>query len=112
LFTERNENREKEIEAAKRIFGLLPEDQRDEFMSLWLEFEAKETEEAKFAAALDRMEPLILNYLNQGHSWQKHGITAKQVFERNRAIQDVSQELWLYVNEIIEESVAKGYLKQ
>ena len=107
----RNEIIEKENAAAQRLFGILPDDQRDEFISLWKEFEAKETNEAKFAGAVDRIEPILLNYLNQGYTWQKNNITSKQVFERNRQIQEASSVLWEYVQGIINESVEKGYLK-
>ena len=78
---------------------------------MWKEFEAKETNEAKFAGAVDRIEPILLNYLNQGYTWQKNNINSKQVFERNRQIQEASSVLWEYVKGIINESVEKGYLK-
>lgn len=107
----RKEIIEKENAAAQRLFGILPGDQRDEFISLWKEFEAKETNEAKFAGAVDRIEPILLNYLNQGYTWQKNNINSKQVFERNRQIQEASSVLWEYVKGIINESVEKGYLK-
>ncbi len=101
---------EKENAAAKRLFGILPDDQRNELISLWKEFEAKETDEAKFAGAVDRMEPILLNYLNQGSIWKKNNITLKQVIERNCQIRDASPILWEYVQGIINESVEKGYL--
>ena len=65
---------EREETAAQRIFGLLPEDQRDEYYSLWREFEDSETNEARFAAVLDRLQPLMLNYTKKGISWQEHEI--------------------------------------
>ena len=70
---------EREQVAAHRIFGLLPDDQRDEMHRLWEEFEARETSEARFAAALDRLMPILHNYHTQGRSWQEHGITQAQV---------------------------------
>ncbi len=64
--------------AAKRIFGMLPADQAKEYIALWEEFEARETPEAKFAAALDRLDPLLHNYYTEGRSWREHGVTADQ----------------------------------
>ncbi len=84
----RAEKKEKESRAAVRIFGLLPEDQRDTFKSLWEEFEARETPEAKFAAALDRLEPIIQNASTRGHAWRKHGISRSQAHAVNRHISD------------------------
>ena len=65
---------EREQEAARRIFGLLPGDQQLEITQLWQEFEARETPEAQFAAALDRLMPLLHNYHTEGRSWREHGI--------------------------------------
>ena len=90
----RKEIVEKENAAARRLFGMLPDDQRDEFISLWKEFESEETNEAKFAGAVDRIEPILLNYLNRGYTWQKNNITSKQVLERNAHIQEASPLLW------------------
>lgn len=103
---------EREIKAADRIFNILPEDQEKEFRDLWIEFEKRETEEAKFAAALDRIQPLILNYFTEGEAWIKHGIYAKQVIERNKHIRDASEKLWNLAERIIEHSVELGYLKR
>lgn len=103
---------EREIKAADRIFNILPEDQEEEFRDLWIEFEKRETEEAKFAAALDRIQPLILNYFTDGEAWIKHGIYAEQVIERNKHIRDASEKLWQLAERIIEHSVELGYLKR
>ncbi len=81
--------------AAKRIFGLLPPDQRDEVLSLWLEFEARETPNAQFAKALDRFQPLYLNTLTRGGTWTEHGLTELQVNERyGPLIERGSPALW------------------
>ena len=96
---------------ANRIFSLLPDDQRDEMFELWEEFEKMETAEAKFAAALDRLQPVMLNYTADGLSWKKHGISVAQVIERNRLMKDGSDKLWDYAKQIIEDAVKKGYLK-
>ena len=102
----------KEKAAADRIFGLLPEDQQKEFRLLWDEFEAKETSEAKFAGSLDRLHPLLHNYQTQGAAWKKHGITSDRVLKHNKQISKGSEELWDYAEELIRESVRKGFLKE
>ncbi len=101
---------EREQKAAARLFYILPARQAEDLNNLWEEFEARQTPEARFAAALDRLQPLILNYLTQGKSWQAHGITSEQVLKRNRHIGDSSPDLWGYAEAIIEDAVAKGYL--
>jgi putative hydrolase of HD superfamily len=101
---------EREKRAADRIFGLLPDNQRAEMMALWREFEERKTPEAKFANALDRLQPMIHNYLTEGHTWQKHGITARQVLERNKEIAEGSDALWRFARRLVESAVEKGYL--
>ncbi len=100
----------REQEAARRIFGLLPPDQQAEMHALWEEFEARETPEARFAAALDRLMPLLHNIHTQGRSWQEHGIHAGQVLARNSHIADGSQALWQYAQQLIQEAVANHHL--
>jgi len=101
---------EAETKAAIRVFGLLPEDQRREFIDLWKEFERKETPEARFAAALDRLEPLIQNAHTEGHAWIKYGITKDQVINKNRPpLIAGSEVLWRYAEKMIAESADKGY---
>ncbi len=104
--------KEKEKQAAERLFQLLPGDQAAEFRSLWDEFEAKVTPEARFAAALDRLQPLTLNYTAEGKSWQEHGVSLTQVLERNREIAEGSPALWEFAREIIAEAVKRGYLRE
>ncbi|KIL39451.1 hypothetical protein SD70_19980 [Gordoniibacillus kamchatkensis] len=101
---------EREQKAANRLFGLLPGDQRDELMALWHEFEAHETAEAKFALALDRLHPMLLNFHNKGQSWRENGITSERVLARNRVIEDGSQALWDYAQRMVREAVERGYL--
>lgn len=103
---------EREIQAAKRLFGLLPEEQGNELMELWIEFENKESDEAKFAASLDRLQPLIHNHLNQGDTWRKYNITSDQVLNRNREIANGSESLWEYAEHIINKSVEEGILSK
>lgn len=103
---------EREQRAAKRIFGLLPAEQERELLDLWLEFEAKETAEARFASSLDRLQPLIHNHRNEGDTWQRYQITDGMVRDRNREIAQGSEGLWAYAQELIERSVEKGYLRK
>ncbi|BCU78853.1 HD domain-containing protein [Luteolibacter sp. LG18] len=104
------DQKEREARAADRIFGLLPEDQGAEFRAIWEEFEARETPEAKFASAVDRFQPMLLNLLTEGTSWQKHGITHDRVVARNRNIEEGSEELWRCMSAMLDEAVANGHL--
>jgi putative hydrolase of HD superfamily len=98
--------------AAERIFGLLPEDQADEYVALWNEFEKKETPEAKFAGALDRLGPVMQNHFDNGQAWQKHGVTADKVLAANSVTEKGSKAIWEYVESLITESIQKGDLKR
>ena len=101
---------ERETRAAERIFGLLPDDQAKELRALWDEFESRATPEARYAAALDRVQPLIHNYCTRGVTWQKHGVTSRQVRERNRHVCEGAPRLWEYAEGLIADAVAKGWL--
>lgn len=103
---------EREQAAADRIFNLLPEEQASELRSLWDEFESGQTSEARFACALDRLQPVLLNLAIRGGSWSRHGISAHQVVKRNSPIGDGAPELWQYVEEKIREAVASGVLAE
>ena len=103
---------ERETRAADRIFNILPQDQARQMRDLWDEFEARETPEACFAAALDRLQPLLLNYHTQGGTWREHGIRRQQVIQRNSPMQDGAPELWEYAEKLINEAVEKGILKK
>lgn len=103
---------ERELKAADRLFALLPEEQAKEFRGLWEEFEAKETPEAKFAAAVDRLQPMMLNYHKGGISWKRHGIFAEQVKNRNvPTVAMGSDLLGEYAMELTEAAKAEGMLK-
>ncbi len=106
------DKREREEEAADRIFNILPGDQAKDIRALWEEFERRNTPEAKFANALDRLQPLLHNYRTKGRSWQSHGVTKDMVIERNRPIKEGSEQLWVFVKNLIEDAVAKGYLAE
>jgi putative hydrolase of HD superfamily len=77
---------------------------------LWDEFEEMETPESQFAASLDRLQPLMHNYLTGGKSWQEHGIVRAQVVKQNQHIAKGSQELWDFALSMIDDAVARGYL--
>lgn len=102
---------ENEKKGAERIFGILPSGMAEKLIGLWDEFEKKETPEAKFAGALDRLEPLLQNYNTGGHAWKKHGIVRSQVEKINMTIEQGSQTLWDLAQSLIGESVEKEYLE-
>ena len=101
---------DREAVAADRLFGLLPADQALSFRALWDEFEEKSTPEAKFAAAVDRFQPMLLNCLTEGAAWARHGITHDRVLARNRTIADGTAALWSYAERMVQESVDAGHL--
>jgi putative hydrolases of HD superfamily len=105
----RQQTLEKERKAAKRIFALLPAEQAKEFLTLWEEFEARETAEAKFATALDYLGGVFPNYHNQGGVWRDHKFTASYVKTRNHPIQAIPQ-VWYYAEQLINELTQKGFL--
>ena len=109
---DRNEAAEREEKAANRIFGLLETEQKELFISLWKEFEERETNEAKFASVFDRLEPLIQNYLTEGYTWKKHNITYEMVLNKNKHIKDGSEEIWNFVLLLLQKAVEKGYLQK
>ncbi|MBO5027210.1 MAG: HD domain-containing protein [Clostridia bacterium] len=103
--------KEKEERAAERIFGLLPDDQRDELRALFEEFEKGETAEAKFVKAMDNFQPLLLNDYNDGGDWREHGVCKTQVTGRQQRTKPGSQEIWEYTKTLIEKNVQKGNIK-
>lgn len=102
--------RERELQAADRVFNLLPPDQAIEVRSLWDEFEAQVTPAAQFAACLDRLQPLLNNWQTQGYSWRKHGISQDLVLQRMSPLQTGAPVLWKFVEQLVQECVAAGYL--
>ncbi|MCC5627180.1 HD domain-containing protein [Nostoc sphaeroides CHAB 2801] len=103
---------ERELQAALRLFGLLPADQARELRLLWDEFEAGETPTAKFAAALDRIQPLLHNQQTQGGTWRIHGIRRDQVMKRVAPVETGAPELWPFVLQLIDDCVIAGYIKE
>lgn len=101
---------EREARAADRIFGMLPADQATEFRGLWDEFEARQTPEAKFAAAVDRFQPMLQNCNTEGAAWRHHGITSDRVIARNAHIADGAAAIWDHAAQMIIEAVKAGHL--
>lgn len=101
---------EREQKAADRLFGILPDGQTNEFMSLWHEFEARQSADAKFANALDRTMPLLHNYMAEGGSWKTHNVTRSMVDSLSHNIVEGSTSLASFVEVLIDDAVAKGYL--
>lgn len=102
---------ERERLAAERIFGLLPDDQRDELRGLFEEFEAGETAEAKFARTMDNLQPLMLNDSNDGGDWKAHQVTRTQVMKRHARNQLGSEVIGEYTKELIDKNVQKGNIR-
>lgn len=102
--------REREEACADRVYGLLPPDQGEWARALWEEFEAAETPEARFAAALDRLQPMLQNLATGGGGWRANGITAQRVLARNRGIADGSPALWDHAERLLHEAIEQGVL--
>ena len=100
----------REEQAAKRLFGLLPEAQGEELKSLFEEYEATETPEARFVRVMDNFQPLLLNNSNDGRDWKEHGIKKSQVMQRHVKTKLGSNVIWECSEKIIEDNVRKGNL--
>jgi len=103
--------KEREDAAKEKIFGMLPEDQKQEMIALFDEFEAYETMEAKYAHAMDNLQPLILNHSNDGGDWKEHGVSKEQVFGRQSKTRLGSKQLFEVTLELLNQNIEKGNLK-
>lgn len=101
---------DREKRAAERLFGLLPNEQQTEYRSLWGEFESQETPESRFAAVMDRIQPLLLNLSRNGLSWQEHGIHLPQVQKRNESVANGSEVLSKYIFDLLDDANKRGIL--
>ncbi|HVF33052.1 MAG TPA: HD domain-containing protein [Acidimicrobiales bacterium] len=100
----------REAKAADRLYGLLPPDQGAQLRAVWEEFEARRTPESRFAAAVDRLQPVLLNLATEGRAWTEHGLTAERVRDVNSKIALGSPVLWDHVRRLLDDAVADGYL--
>lgn len=105
------EQEQKELAAAQRIFGFLPQSQAESYLSLWHEFEQAHSADARFAKSIDRILPVFQNMYNDGGSWKQNGVTQQQVLQRNSFLQTSAPMLWQYVTEQVELAAQKGWLK-
>ncbi|MBI3713906.1 MAG: HD domain-containing protein [Burkholderiales bacterium] len=109
--TKLDEQEAKEMQAANRLFGLLPDAQFQQVKALWMEFEEAKTADARFAKAMDRILPLLQNMRNQGDSWARHSVKKSQVIARNKYLMNLAPQLWNYVCEQIDIAVQMGWLQ-
>jgi putative hydrolases of HD superfamily len=101
----------REAAAAERLFGMLPAEQAGQFRAWWDEFEARQTPESRFAKAMDRLEPMLLNWMARGGTWRAPGVTAPAIRARTSMIGDASASLWDVGQALIEESERRGWAR-
>ena len=107
-----NEDREvREKESAGKLFSLLPGELAVEYRALWEEFELMKTHDAIYAAAIDRLQPFLNNYLTDGHTWAKHNVSVDMVYARMAPVKTALPELWEFVEHVIRDSCAKGHIR-
>ena len=104
------DKREREVNAADRIFNILPKDQAKIIYDLWNEFEDMQTIESRYAATLDRIQPLLLNIATGGHSWRENKTTKTMVLNRMSVVEKTAPDLWQLVLDIISRGIKNGYL--
>lgn len=111
-YDEQNKKTQKAREdaAKEKIYSILPDDQKRELIELFDEFEACRTAEAKFAHAMDNLQPLLLNNSNNGSDWQEHQVTSSQVYERQKKTKTGSEQLFQVTDDIIQNNIKKGSL--
>ncbi|MDQ1018515.1 HD domain-containing protein [Streptomyces afghaniensis] len=103
------DQRDREVAAADELFALLPDDQALRIRALWDEFEERRTPEARFAKAMDRLQPLLLNWMARGGTWKTPGVTADDVRSRKAVIADASGVLWEAGRRLIDEGEKRGW---
>lgn len=99
---------ERELAAADKIYGMLDKDKGEELRGLWDEFEEMETPEALFAASMDRLQPVLNNYYNNGGTWRKFKVSKSDIYKRVGPIKDSSKKLWDFTKDLIEDAYEKG----
>ena len=108
----RKTQKAREDAAKERIFSILPEDQKNELIALFDEFEDCETSESKYAHAMDNLQPLLLNHSNNGDDWKQHQITSKQVYDRQSKTKLGSERLYEITDHLIQDAIKKGFVKE
>jgi len=101
---------EREERAALRIFGLLPEEQGDELLALWREFEEGRSPEARYARAIDRLSAVIMNHASGGKAWREHGVSKDRILAINQVSEKGAPALWEHIQSIIEDAAARGMI--
>lgn len=101
----------REDAAKERIYSLLPDDQKSELAAIFDEFEDNETPEARFAHAMDNLQPLMLNDSNDGGDWREHRVTAEQVYGRQSKTRQGSERLFEYIDELLQKNIRKGNIR-
>jgi putative hydrolase of HD superfamily len=101
---------QREQNAADRIFGLLPKNQEQELRQLWEEFDNAQTPDALFASALDRLQPLIQNYLHRGTVWKQNAIRPEQILKRIEPLRKAIPKLAELTDKIINDAKKQGFL--
>jgi len=108
-----NEDKEaREKDAADKLFALLPSEQATEWRRLWEEFDAMNTPDAKYAAAVDRLQPFLNNCVTDGHTWIKHGVSVDDVYRRMAPVNVALPSLWEFVEDLIRVNCEKGYIHE
>jgi putative hydrolase of HD superfamily len=102
---------EREERAAQRIFGLLPEEQGNELLALWREFEAGRSPEARYARAIDRLAAVIMNHASGGKAWREHGVSKDRILAINQVSEKGAPALWEHIQSIVEDAAARGMIE-
>ena len=108
---ENDDQLQRENAAADRIFGLLPDDQADSFREIWLEFEAADTVDARFAKAIDRLQPILLNHVVGGGTWADYDVDEHRERSLTSRISEGSPTLWAVAEAVFADAVANGWLR-
>ncbi|BBF45307.1 hypothetical protein lbkm_4069 [Lachnospiraceae bacterium KM106-2] len=103
---------ERELKAAERIFNILPQDQAEYMRSLWDEFEEMQTAESKFANAMDKIQPMLLNDATGGKAWREHGVAISQIMERNSHTKEATEQLWDHMSKILHKNIDLGNIRK
>lgn len=107
-----SDKKERELKAADKIYGMLDKDKGEELRAIWDEFEEMKTPEALFAASMDRIQPMLSNYHNNGGTWKKYNVEKENIYKRISPVERSSDKLWELMKHIIEDSEKKGFIKK